>query len=71
MPIAASSSFALAAASHRPVKGVDAAVLPVRWGEVVEMGNADVGYCCFTRQEVLSVVPGRKYAGVTKRNAPR
>lgn len=64
MPVAASCSFALAAASHRPVGDFDAAVLPVRWGEIVEMGNADVGHCCFTSQEVVSVVPGRQYAGV-------
>ena len=63
MPVAASCSFALAAASHRPLADVDAAVLPVRWGEVAEMGNTDVGHCCFTSQEVVSVVPGRKYAG--------
>ncbi len=37
MPVAASCSFAIAAASHRPVGDVDAAVLPVRWGEVTEM----------------------------------
>lgn len=64
MPVAASCSFALAAASHRPLTDVDAAVLPVRWGEVAEMGTVDVGHCCFTSQEVVHVVPGRKYAGV-------
>ncbi|GAB7332209.1 hypothetical protein MBLNU13_g04069t1 [Cladosporium sp. NU13] len=64
MPVAASCSFALAAASHRPVADVDAAVLPVKWGEVAEMGNTDVGHCCFTSHEVVSVVSGRKYAGV-------
>ena len=63
MPVAASCSFALAAASHRPVGDVDAAVLPVRWGEVTEMGSADVGHCCFTSQNVVGVVRGRKYAG--------
>jgi hypothetical protein len=62
MPVAASCSFALAAAAHRPARDVDAAVLPVKWGEVVEMGNADVGHCCFTSQEVLGVKPGKKYA---------
>jgi hypothetical protein len=61
MPVAASCSFALAAASHRPAGDFNAAVLPVRWGEVKKMGNADVGHCCFTSYEVTSVVPGRKY----------
>jgi hypothetical protein len=68
MPVAASCSFALATASHRPVGDVDAAVLPVKWGEATEMGNADVGHCCFTSQEIVSVVPGRKYAGSMSRD---
>jgi hypothetical protein len=58
----------LAAASHRPVGDVDAAVLPIRWGEATEMGDADVGHCCFTSQEVVTVVPGRKYAGSMSRD---
>ena len=62
MPVAASCSLALAAAAHRPAEDVDAAVLPVKWGEVVEMGDADVGHCCFTSLEVVDVVLGRKYA---------
>jgi hypothetical protein len=62
MPVAASCSLALAAAAHRPTEDVDAAVLPVKWGEVVEMGTDEVGHCCFTSQEVLGVKPGRKYA---------
>jgi hypothetical protein len=66
MPVAASCSLALAATAHRPAADVDAAVLPVKWGEVVEMGNIDVGHCCFTSQEVLGVKPGRKYAGAVK-----
>jgi hypothetical protein len=62
MPVAASCSLALAAAAHRPTGDMDAAVLPVKWGEVVEMGTDEVGHCCFTSQEVLGVKPGRKYA---------
>jgi hypothetical protein len=68
MPVAASCSLALAAAAHRPTGDVDAAFLPVKWGEVVEMGNAEVGHCCFTSQEVLGVKPGRKYAGAVKQD---
>jgi hypothetical protein len=68
MPVAASCSLALAAAAHRPAGDVDAAVLPVKWGEVVEMGTADVGHCSFTSQEVLGVKPGRKYAGAVKQD---
>ena len=63
MPVAGSCSFALAAASHRPEGDVDAAVLPVKWGEVLEVGDAHVGHCCFTSQDVVGVVPGRMYAG--------
>lgn len=48
---AASNSFALAAAAHRPSNDVDAAVLPVKWGRVVGDGDS-VGRCCFTSKEV-------------------
>lgn len=62
MPIAASCSFALAAAAHRPDDDVDAAVLPVKWGEVVSMSSGKVGHCCFTSQEVEDPEPRKKYA---------
>lgn len=64
MPVAASCSLAIAAAAHRPEGDVDAAVLPVKWGEVAETRDADVGHCCFTSQEVVDVVPSRLYAGI-------
>lgn len=62
MPVAASCSRAIAAAAHRPAEDIDAAVLPVQWGEVEVMGNADVGHCCFTSRAVLAVDPRKKYA---------
>lgn len=62
MPVAASCSLALAAATHRPDGDVDASVLPVKWGEVVGLGESGVGHCCFTSQEVVAVVPRKKYA---------
>jgi hypothetical protein len=62
MPVAASCSFALAAATHRPKEDIDASVLPVMWGELPETRNENIGHCCFTSQGVLSLVPGRKYA---------
>jgi hypothetical protein len=68
MPVAANCSLVLAAAAHRPPGDVNAAFLPVKWGEVVEMGNADVGHCCFTSQEVMGMKPGRKYAGTVKQD---
>lgn len=61
MPVASSCSFALAAAAHRPDGDVDAAVLPVKWGEVISMGNGNVGHCCFTSQEVEDPVSRKKY----------
>jgi len=61
MPVTASCSLMLASSSHRPSGDVDAAVLPVKWGEVEEVGNTDVGHCCFTSREVVEVVPGRTY----------
>jgi hypothetical protein len=66
MPVAASCSFALAAATHRPEEDVDASVLPVMWGEVSEMGNGDVGHCCFTSQKVVPLRRGRDYAGAQR-----
>lgn len=64
MPIAASCSLALAAAAHRPDTDSDASVRPVKWGEVPEMGNEEVGHCCFTSEEVVEPQAGRMYAGV-------
>jgi hypothetical protein len=55
MPVAASCSLALAAAAHRPAGDVDAAFLPVRWGEVVERDTDDFGHRCFTSQEVFGL----------------
>lgn len=55
MPVAASCSFALAAAAHRPPYDVDAAVLPVKWGKVMELGDR-ARDCCFTSREVEEVV---------------
>jgi hypothetical protein len=48
---AASNSFALAAAAHRPSDDVDAAVFPVKWGCVVDNGHG-AERCCFTSKEV-------------------
>ena len=63
MPVSGSCSFALSAAAHRPTEDVDAAFLPVKWGELVQTVNDAVGHCCFTSQEVVDVAPGRLYAG--------
>lgn len=66
MPVAGSCSLALAATVHRPKEDVDASTLPVMWGEVPAMRSNDVSHCCFTSHEVMSLVPGRRYAGVGK-----
>jgi hypothetical protein len=64
IPIAGSCSAALAAAAHRPTADVDAAVLPVKWGVVIESEDAgDVGHCCFTSEEVTEPQEGNLYAG--------
>lgn len=61
MPVAGSCSVAISAACHRPEEDVDAALLPVQWGEV--QGTKDgVGHACFTSQAVTPLVPGRIYA---------
>lgn len=65
--MARSCSVALAAAAHRPKDDVDAAFLPVQWGEVRGEGTDEVGHCCFTSQEVHDLIPGRMYAGPAKK----
>ncbi|KAI7269566.1 hypothetical protein KC343_g3010 [Hortaea werneckii] len=66
IPVAGSCSVALAAAAHRPKDDIDAAFLPVQWGEVRREGTDEVGHCCFTSQEVHDLTPGRKYAGTAR-----
>lgn len=62
MPVARSCSFALAAAAHRPAGDVDAAFLPVKWGEVIQADdNAGIGHCCLTSEHVTGVKLGKKY----------
>lgn len=61
MPVAASCSRASASAAHHPAEDVDASMLPVKWGEVKDMGDSEVGHCCFTSQGVYDAVPGRRY----------
>jgi hypothetical protein len=63
MPVAGSCSVALAAAAHRPKHDVDAAYLPVQWGELHREGTEELGHCCFTSEEVHDLIPGRMYAG--------
>ncbi|KAI7155269.1 hypothetical protein KC349_g7102 [Hortaea werneckii] len=63
IPVAGSCSVAIAAAAHRPKSDVDAAVLPVQWGEVNSEGTDDIGHCCFTSEKVHDLIEGRMYAG--------
>lgn len=65
MPVASSCSVAIAAACHRPKDDVDAAYLPVQWGEIYDHRTNEMGHCCFTSQAVEPLVPGRMYAGDT------
>lgn len=68
IPVAGSCSVALAAAAHRPKDDVDAAFLPVQWGEVRREGTDKVGHCCFTSHEVHDLIPGRLYAGTARKS---
>lgn len=64
MPVAGSCSVAIAAACHRPKDDIDAAYLPVSWGEVGrDDPSGEVHHCCFTSQPTRELVPGRLYAG--------
>lgn len=62
VPMAGSCSIAISAACHRPVDDVDAAYLPVSWGEIAKEGTSDVGHCSFTSFEVEEVVADRLYS---------
>ncbi|KAK5697818.1 hypothetical protein LTR17_023785 [Elasticomyces elasticus] len=66
MPVAGSCSVALAAACHPPEHDEDAAFLPVRWGELVDVSGEDdeIRHCSFTSEEVQAMTPGRLYAGL-------
>jgi hypothetical protein len=66
IPIASTCSAAIAAAAHRPENDVDASVLPVKWGVVVESDAEGVGHVCFTSKEVTALKNGRLYAGKEK-----
>lgn len=65
MPVAGSCSIVLAAAAHRPEVDVDAAGLPVKWGEVAIGSASDppIGHLCFTSEEVTEAQEGNLYAG--------
>ena len=63
MPVVGSASVAIAAACHRPKDDVDAAYLPVSWGEVKQSEFDQVGHCTFTSQDTRYLVAGRMYAG--------
>jgi len=63
IPVAGSCSVALAAAAHRPKQDVDAAYLPVIWGDVTGEGGDEVGHCSFTSEVAHDLIPGRLYAG--------
>ena len=62
IPVAGSCSVAISAACHPPKRDVDAAVLPVKWGDV-RGGTDEVGHCCLTSEDVQDLIPGRMYAG--------
>lgn len=65
MPVASSCSVAIAAACHRPAEDRDAAVLPVKWGEVQKSEDGrEVGHCCFSSFDVQDLTVNRMYAGV-------
>ncbi len=63
IPLAGSCSLAISAACHRPVDDVDAALMPVIWGEVTADRDSEVGHCCITSHEVCTPSVVRLYAG--------
>jgi len=61
MPLAADSSFAIAAACHRPEDDEDAAYKKVMWGAISHPDGALPGHCCFTSHPVESPWIGGHY----------
>ena len=64
MPVVGSCSVAIASACHPPASDeLNAAFLPVAWGDVSGGPVGEVGHCSFTSQRVYEPVNGRLYAG--------
>jgi hypothetical protein len=73
MPVVGSCSAAISAACHGPPDEVDAAFLPLQWGEVVvpSVATNPVGHCSFSSNEVAEPISGRMYAGLSYRGSTR
>ncbi|RPB01871.1 hypothetical protein L873DRAFT_1827131 [Choiromyces venosus 120613-1] len=70
MPLAASSSAAIAAAYHPPEDDIDALYEPLMWGAVPTMSSAttepEVGHCSLSSLPVEQPIIGHLYAGKDK-----
>ena len=64
IPLPGSCSLVISAACHRPDDDVDAARLPLMWGEIKAGGDGEVGHCCITSKGVSRPSPDRLYAGM-------
>jgi len=64
MPLAGGCSAVISAACHPPSTDAHASLLPVKWGAVIGVGEAEgeVGHCTLTSEEVAGPVEGRLYA---------
>ena len=61
IPLVGSCSAAISAACHRVSQDTEGALLPQKWGVVVD---DYVGHCCFSSLPVTEPVEGRLYAGL-------
>lgn len=67
IPLVGSCSAAISAACHRPPWDDNAALKPVKWGVVPEMGDpSGVGHCTFSSGDVEPLQNGERYAGGTR-----
>ena len=64
--VAGSCSVAISAACHRPKDDIDAAYLPVSWGEVSPESEDAVGHATFTSLPVQRLTEGHLYAGLRR-----
>lgn len=62
IPLASSCSAAINAACHRPARDSDAAMWPLKWGEIYTRKQWEHSHCSFTSVPgVTHPVPGRLY----------
>ena len=55
IPLASSCSAAISASCHPPAEDIDAAMLPIRWGEVKLKTQNGIAHCTFTSEKNVTM----------------